>query len=346
MPAETERRKLARRVAGRDFRPPRHWRRQVPDDLVVLTDQGEALAHIRDAVTFQGWRADRETHTLAVLEALVHVMDWDTGVVSGRTRADLAHRAQVTTRTVTRILAWAIEAGLLVCIERGVSARFLGLEHGRAQSYVITAPMPAPAAEDEVPMTSDNDLDVPPPGPYVGRSSPKRKQTRGEELSPQRRRPAPWPWRDAPGSPTDRGRAAERAFDHIGLPAGLRGHGRGLLTEWWDAGCCVAGIVYMLGNSPDDPSGTPPRCGVLFKARDPLAVIGGRLKKWRGRLDDLPAEFRALSTTERTAWRERTTTLAELDPTPRPTFVPVVSDEVRAAARDAIRATLGKASRR
>lgn len=68
-------------------------------------------------------------------------MDWETGLVAGVTRAQLAPAADCTTRTVSRVVAWAQDAGLLVCVETGATAEFLGTTTNRAPSYVPTAPV-------------------------------------------------------------------------------------------------------------------------------------------------------------------------------------------------------------
>lgn len=59
-------------------------------------------------------------------------MDWSTGLVTGVTRAHLAARAGVSERTVSRLLAWAYDVELLVCVETGATAEFLGTDRNRS----------------------------------------------------------------------------------------------------------------------------------------------------------------------------------------------------------------------
>ncbi|OLM28779.1 hypothetical protein Ae717Ps2_6098c [Pseudonocardia sp. Ae717_Ps2] len=75
-------------------------------------------------------------------------MDWRSGLITGTTRATAAERAGASLRTVSRVIAWATRVGVLVCVERGATAQFLGTRVNRAPAYVVTSvvgmPLPRP----------------------------------------------------------------------------------------------------------------------------------------------------------------------------------------------------------
>lgn len=114
----------------------------------MLRDQADALARVEQFVDVELWRADRRAVALTVLRGLVCGMDWESGLVAGVTRAHLAAAAGCSTRTVSRVLAWAIDTELLVCVETGATAEFLGTDTNRAPSYVLTAPLGAGPVEE------------------------------------------------------------------------------------------------------------------------------------------------------------------------------------------------------
>ena len=107
--------------------------------MVVLTNQVAALRRVEQLVAEAAWRSDRERSWLAMLCRLVHGMDWSSGLVCGVTAAQLAEAGDCAERTVSRLLAWAQEVELVVVVERGASARFLGTATNRAPAYVLVA---------------------------------------------------------------------------------------------------------------------------------------------------------------------------------------------------------------
>jgi len=137
---EYGRRRAARRVRSGSYAPHPGWRNRVPAGRVVLRDQAAALNRVDELVDAEDWRVDKRTAWTAMLRRLVFSADWETGLVCGLTRAQLTATAGVGLRTVTSMLAWARHVGLLVEIEAGASAAFLGTEVNRAPSYVLTVP--------------------------------------------------------------------------------------------------------------------------------------------------------------------------------------------------------------
>lgn len=61
---------------------------------------------------------------------------------------------------------------------------------------------------------------------------------------------------------------------------------RALLACWWAQGACVAGLLHAADHHPDQPDHA--RGDALRGARDPLRVLGHRLRPWQGRLAQLP----------------------------------------------------------
>lgn len=54
-------------------------------------------------------------------------------------------------RTVSRVLAWAREIGLLVVVEPGASAEFLGTDTGRTPTYALVSHTPLPHLRPDPP---------------------------------------------------------------------------------------------------------------------------------------------------------------------------------------------------
>jgi len=148
------RRRAARRVEVGGFAPHPGWRHRVPAGRVVVVDQALAAARVVELVDAQDWRADKRTAWSAMLGALVHAMDWRTGLIAGVTRAQLAHRAGVWMRTATSLLAWGPAVGP-AGVRRDRRHRGVPGHHPqRAPSYVITVeqgyqPPPRREAVDE-----------------------------------------------------------------------------------------------------------------------------------------------------------------------------------------------------
>ena len=299
---------------------------------MVLRDQAAALARAEELVDAELWRADRRAVALDVLGGLVHGMSWDTGLVAGVTRAHLAAAAGCSPRTVSRVVAWATEAGLLVCVETGATAEFLGTDTNRAPSYVLTAPLGTVPVEE---------LGNPPA--YGGKhTSPRRDRGLKERHDKN-----PWPIYDRTEAISDRMRAVQTLLERTGVARRVvQWRAVAMLGPWFAAGWCVAGLLHALDHHPDRPGAS--RGDAARAARDPLRVLGHRLGPWRGRLADLPA---GLAAVDGHARRVRVATLAEADtaamaaadrPWPEEAGRPRASAAVRIAARTEVSRVLSR----
>lgn len=293
----------------------------MPAGRVVLCDQAAALARVTELVDAEAlWRADRRRVTLAVLRGLVCGMNWTSGLVAGMTRAHLAAGAGCSPRTVSRVVAWAVEVGLVVVVETGATAAFLGTEANRAPSYVLTRPPTAvPEHRVERPAAGGVDELGNPPACCVEQRSPRRD--RG--LTDHHQGPhdpgraaggagdvGRWPVFDLASTPSERAAAVDTLLERTGIGGRVvRWRARALLGPWFEAGWCVAGLLHALDHHPGQPAGS--RGDAARAARDPLAVLGHRLRPWRGRLDELPAAYGAVDGAAR---RLRAAELAETDP--------------------------------
>lgn len=105
----------------------------------MLVDQAVALERAADLVDAERFRADRHRAWSAMLAAVIHHMDWETGLATV-TREVLAAAGGVDVRTVTTMLRWARGVGLLAVVESGATAAFLGSRCNRAQTYAVTVP--------------------------------------------------------------------------------------------------------------------------------------------------------------------------------------------------------------
>ena len=317
------RRRAARRVKAGRFAPHPGWRHRVPEGVVVLRDQAVAITRLEELVDQELWRTDRRTVALAVLRGLVHGMAWDTGLVAGVTRTHLAAAAGCSVRTVSRVVAWAAEAGLLVCVETGATAEFLGTDTNRAPTYVLTAP-PRAVPVDE--------LGNPPA--YGGwKTSPRRD--RGLE---DRQDAEPWPVYDRATTAVDRALAVGTLLERAGLDGRVvRWRAVAMLGPWFKAGWSVMGLLHALDHHPDRPDVS--RGDAARSARDPLRVLGHRLGPWRGRLSDVPATLAAVDGHAR---RMRVATLAEAAVATGHRAVKVRPAAATAAVRAAARSDLGR----
>lgn len=291
--------RAARRVKAGRFAVHPGWRHRVPRGRVVLTDQPTALARAAELVDDELWRTDRRRAWLALCAALAASMDWRSGLVTGVTRARLSEHAGVSVRTVSRLLAWAYDAGLLVCVETGATAEFLGTDHNRAPAYVFTLPVGVPPPRRWTSPDPVVDQLGNPPASCV------RELPLGEPQGPKLRqnqqpRPPSWPARDRARTPAERTAATRTVLERVGLAGHVPLHrAHGLLAPWWRAGASLAGLLHALDHHPDQPD--RPRGDALRAARDPLAVLGHRLTPWRGRLDELPLELRSVDRDRRRA---------------------------------------------
>ncbi|MBV8996986.1 MAG: hypothetical protein JO287_25540, partial [Pseudonocardiales bacterium] len=164
------RERARRRVASGRWDPHPGWRHRVDRDLVVFTDQVAALRCVEQLVDTQLWREDKRVRWTRMLRRLVCSMDWTTGLVCGVTLAQLAEVGGCSQRTVSRLLAWAQEVDLLVVVEVGAAASFLGTATNRAPAYVLVAPRTPPAEESMIP--DDRPGTQPEVADFAQRSSP------------------------------------------------------------------------------------------------------------------------------------------------------------------------------
>ena len=354
-----EHRRARRRVAAGGFAAHPGWRRRrvrfrarhdqrgrvlrgadpviaaAPEGQVVIADQAWAMARIQqqlDAETL--WRADRRRTAAVVLQAVAHGMDWTTGLVAGLTRSQLAAGAGCSTRTVSRVLAWAAtpEVGLLVCVEPGASAAHLGTEVNRAAAYAFVADGgDSPGADRRSSPAGVVDEDGNPPASSDSRSTPRADQ--GKKRLDKHPEQASWGLWDRPRTATERAAATHRLLERIGMSGQVaRYRVVGLLSRWWsDPRVCVAGLLHALDHHPDQPERG--RGDALRGARDPLAVLAARLAPWQGRLHELPDRLLAVDPDER---RQRAAEAHRADPDLVPRgHTPTASSAVRAAARRA-----------
>ena len=293
------RRRAARRVKAGRFAPHPGWRHRVPEGAVVLRDQAVALTRVAELVDVELWRVDRRAVALEVLRGLVCGMAWDTGLVAGVTRAHLAAAAGCSTRTVSRVVAWAVEVGLLVCVEAGATAEFLGTDTNRAPSYVLTAP-PDFGVGDSLsvppkPSQSSSTQELGNP-PACGGWETSPRRNRGLDRSQddeQGGSPSSWPVFDRATTAPDRARAVGTLLERAGLGGRVvRWRAVAMLGPWFEAGWSVMGLLHALDHHPDRPDAS--RGDAARAARDPLRVLGHRLAPWRGRLADLPATLAAV----------------------------------------------------
>ena len=294
------RRRAAARLTACTYQPHPGWRHFIDTGWRVLTDQTETLRLVEDLVDAQDWRADKRTSWLAILRRLVYSMDWTTGLVTALTAQQLGHVGNRSTRTVSRVLAWARDTGLIVVVEHAASAEFLGTGHGRTPTYAFVTNTPAPCSpasphprQPQRPLSHrntqltfpvDENGDLPIPDVEI-------KPLNGTRLDPATPTPTSWLVYRIPESASERNLATQCLLHRLGLDR--RGvsraplwRTRALLRPWWDAGASPAGLLWAIHHHPDHP--THHRGDALRSAHDPLCVLGHRLRPWRGRLTQLP----------------------------------------------------------
>jgi hypothetical protein len=213
-------------------------------------------------------------------------MDWTTGLICGVTLAQLAEVGGCSQRTVSRLLAWAQDVDLLVVVEVGAAATFLGTASNRAPAYVLVTPGGQPGAQPEVTDSAqfsglvDESGDL--PHSYAGNKplTSSRRLDQPSKIQPD------WPAWQIPTNPAQRSAAVTTLLARIGLdgPTVPVWRVRALLHQWWIAGACVAGLLHAIDHHLD---GTP-RGNALRGAADPLRVLGYRLRPWVGQLHHLP----------------------------------------------------------
>jgi hypothetical protein len=338
------RRRAAARVDAGTYRPHPGVENFLPPGR--CRDQAVAAGWVRELVATQGWRRDRADAWTAVLLQLVYAMDWQSGLVSAVTAARLAAAAGRSTRTVSSVIAWAVAEGLLIVAERPASAVFLGSRRGRTPTYAVYRPLNLPrrGAEtqrdredlDAGPVAETSALVTNPAAPScdlpLSSGSNYPSQAQGHD-HPQRRR-QPWLLYQIPETPSEREAALDRLLQRLGLhrrevSARLRWQARGLLRSWWDAGASPAGLEYAIHHHPDH---SRRRGSARDGAHNLIAVLGARLRPWRGRLHELPTrvlghrgDYRSRSTCVRS---EPKGTVRRVD------FAPTSSATHRAALRE------------
>ena len=291
------RRRAAARLTAGNYAPHPGWRHLIAPGWRVLLDQAEALAVVEGLVDAQDWRADKRAAWTAILRQLVYAMDWDTGLVAALTADRLGAAGGRAARTVSRVIAWARDIGLVVVVEHAASAEFLGTDHGRTPTYALVTNTPLPQPPTAGPTTGpaeSGQLTLPvdesgdPPA-----SSVENKPLNGRRLEPTTPAETDWLLWRVPETAPDRTAAARRllgrlSLDRGGVPAVPLWRTRALLRPWWDAGACPAALLWAIDHHPDRPDHH--RGDALRGAADPLRVLGYRLRPWHGRLGQLPSE--------------------------------------------------------
>ncbi|MFP5070841.1 hypothetical protein ACLFMI_14385 [Pseudonocardia nantongensis] len=284
------------RARHRDgFVPHPGWRHFIDREYRVLTSQREALDYVARLVDDEDWRTDKRRSWAAILRRLVCHMDWETGLITGLTSHRLGAAGDRATRTVSRVLAWARDCGLLVVVEPGASAEFLSTDTGRTPTYALVTHTPPPhlagPQHDEEPGTvSAGQTPVEESGdlPTTPVSTKPLTGGRRTHLTSQPK----WHPYDVPDTPGARNAATRTLLSHLGL-GGRKGgkieiwRARALLKPWWDAGATVTGLLHALEYHPDRPDHR--RGDLTSGARDPLRIIGARLRPWHGRLGEIRA---------------------------------------------------------
>ncbi len=261
----------------------------------MLVDQAAALERIETLVDAEEWRADKRAAWSAMLRALAYRMDWETGLVTAVTRDALAQIGGVGVRTVSAMLAWAQHMELLAVVEVGAAGSFLGADVNRAPTYVFTTPAEADSPSSGAPVEGSCNL----PTSYV-----KDLTLENKPLNPSRPR-LDWPLWQVPTTGPERSTAAATLAARVGLDPRRcpMWRLRALLACWWAQGACVAGLLHAVDHHPDQADQA--RGDALRGARDPLRVLGHRLRPWQGRLAQLPGRLHGLHGDYRTAQAER-----------------------------------------
>lgn len=324
------RRRAAARVAGGRYTPHPGWRHLIAHTHRVLVDQAEALTVVERLVDDQDWRTDKRTAWTAILRQLVCSMDWTTGLISAVTLTRLGDAGHRAPRTVSRVIAWARDTGLLVVVEHGASAEFLGTDHGRTPTYVLVA---AHAATPPLPTAvrpgggSTNSTSAQLNGAVEENGDLPLSQVEYQPLNGRRLEPTTpvdedWPIYGIPQSAPERTAATRRLFQRLGIDGrGVSGvplwRARALLLPWWEAGACPAALLWAIDHHPDHPGHH--RGDALRGTHDPLRVIGARLRPWQHRLHELPTTLTGQPGNYRTT---TTTTPPPGRVLPRPTPTP------------------------
>jgi hypothetical protein len=351
-----------RRVDDGRFQPHPGVRNFLPPGNV--RDQATALRIVEQLVAAQPWRSDRREAWGAILRQLVLAMDWESGLITAVTAVRLGSAGHRATRTVSRVISWAVAAGLVVVAEKAAAPEFLGSVHGRTPTYALYRPPglpePAPVAEpdeghpDEPTTTATNAQVSPSPAGSPAQlgvlpsSAGEKKPLIRKRLERATAAPTSWPLYRVPQSPSERTLAAKCLLRRLGLDGpgvsgGVLGRARMLLRVWWDAGACPAGLLWAIDHHPDRPDHH--RGDALRGARDPVRVLGHRLQPWLGRLGELPRQYaghRDDYVATASARLEAKVAAAEQRPAASLVFVPTASAQTRAALRAELHAHLAR----
>ncbi len=300
--------RAAARLERGEFAPHPGWRNFIPPGWRVLSSQNEALQILTSLIAEQPWRAERITSWTQITCQLIAGMDWATGIIAALTAERLADAGDRSTRTVSRVIAWLQDTGVLFLIEPGATAEFLGGDRNRTPTYVFitNAPLSSPDVEDqdEGPepgppdhhhshgnpqlTTAVDDLGDPP-------NSPVEITTRTKRLEQPCSSTTSWPGWQVPQTSMERSAAGRCVLDRLGLDhSGVPGRAQminlprwwAMLKPWWDAGWSPRGLAWAIEHHPDHPAHH--RGDALAGATDPTAVLGSRLAPWRGRARELP----------------------------------------------------------
>lgn len=333
------RRRAAARIDAGRYEPHPGIENFVPPGRLRV--QAAALRVVEALVAAQSWRSDRREAWLAILRRLVLSMDWETGLVCAVKAEDFGAAGDRATRTVSRVIAWAVEVGLIVVAEKGASAAFLGASKGRTPTYAVYVPPGLPDLEP--PPTDVAITQVNTSGRELGDLPTvwvSNKPSNGRRLQHTTPAPKPWPVFGVPGSPSERNRATYCLFKRLGLdPGGVSGvafwRARAQFKKWWDAGACPAGLLYAIDHHPDRPDRH--RGDALRGAHDPLRVLGYRLRPWDGRIHELPVAVRGIPGDYTAIARPTPRAAAAVPLTP---FTPSSSPALRASLRAELAAEL------
>lgn len=314
------------------------WRGRIPSEFVVVTEQRDVVTLIDRAIDGEMWSQRQRAEWATVLHTMVHAMDWDSGLVIGVTRERLAAVVGRSTRSVSRIWAWAQDVGLLARVEEGASASWLGTSRNRSASFAFVSTVAAlrtMSRPDGLLETVSVDESGNPPASCV-REKPLERRAKN---SPPR-----WLTFRIPETPSQRLAAARLLVTRAGLDAKSLDQRRlcGLLKSWWQAGTCVAGLLWAIDHHPDTPQ--VPRGDALRGARDPIAVLGHRLSPWVSRTSELPTSVHGRRG-DYLAAQARRLAAATGAPTRPPAGI-AASGQVRAAAQAALRDHLANQRRK
>ncbi|MCW2904053.1 MAG: hypothetical protein JWO67_6318, partial [Streptosporangiaceae bacterium] len=213
----------------------------------MLTDQRAVLRRIEQLAAGQEWRQDRRAAWVAILRRLVYSMDRQTGLVTGVPAATLAAAGGRSERTVSDVIRWAKDAGLVFTVEEGAAADFLQSRVNRCPTYAFLVDRLAPAG-------SSND------GADQGRellcdlslSCVGTKPLQGRGLDRSINHPS-WPLWRVPEKAEERGQATRTVRSRLGLdrPGPDRWRIGPLLDRWWAAGWCPAALLHAIDHHPD-----------------------------------------------------------------------------------------------